>query len=113
MCSPTFQTCETASSTLLEGLSSTQLTPPSNVTNPTVVAGNNVVTGGTLHTCPAGSMNPHGSLSQATPSSTLVNQPVIADNEVVIGATFHTCPTVSAIHCEGFNTVSLRQRECY
>ena len=42
--SPTFQTCETASSTLLGGLSSTQLTPPSDNTNPPVVAGNSVVT---------------------------------------------------------------------
>ena len=101
VCSPTFQTCETASSTLLGGLSSTQLTP-SNVTNRTVVAGNNVVTGATFHT--AGFVNPHGSLSQATPSSDLANQPVVAYNEMVTRATSHTCPAVSAIHCEGLNT---------
>ena len=103
VCSPTFQTCETASTTLLGALSSTQLTP-SNATNPAVVDGNNVVTGGMFHTCLAGPMNPHGSLSQATPSSSLTNQPLIADNEMVTGATFHTCPTVSATHCEGLNT---------
>ena len=51
VCSPTFQTCETASTTLLGALSSTQLTP-SNATNPAVVDGNNVVTGGMFHTCP-------------------------------------------------------------
>lgn len=102
VCSPTCQTCETASLTLLGGLSSTQLTPPSNMTNPPVVAGNNVVTGATFHT--AGSVNPHGSLSRATPSSDLANQPVIAYNEMVTRATSHTCPAVSAIHCEGLNT---------
>lgn len=93
VCSPTFQTFETASTTLLGASSSTQLTP-SNVTNPTVVDGINVVTGGTFHTCLTHPMNPHGSLSQATPSSALTNQPLIADNEMVTGATFHTCPTV-------------------
>ena len=104
VCSPTSQTCETASSTLLGSLSSTQLTPPSNVTNPPVVAGNDVVTGATFHTCSAGSVNPHGSLSQATPSSDLANQPVIAYNEMVTGTTFHTCPSVAAIRCEDLNT---------
>jgi len=57
VCSPMFQTCETASSTTLGGLSSIQLTPPSDITHPPDVAGINVVTSATFHTSPTGCMN--------------------------------------------------------